>query len=340
MLSQVASCVVLCRHQVRRQKHVHGEQPQRSHMLKLPYVQEIFRYMIVAQPDLRTAGEMRDPQKQKFMKKGLDIVTSSRNMHSALDHLKCQGKHEHQPIEGSTAAHGLTVAWSAFSELYPRKFARLVAKNVLKAQFPSEKPVGQVHDPLLCLFDQVLALDARSSKRPKGWPTPFCQEKSADRSLSSPEDIKRRKVEKCEESPMDENPGLQQKFSNCHGHDWAQLAQNRKKSDRSTENNAANRGPVSREYHKGDHSMQRNWTNNGSPKEPKSMRSTIPKGNHQVPCYTESFCWSWMGKIWSVSNRQLIRKSFPSRVNINVFAANPSNAHLQLPALLTVPHLR
>ena len=108
MLSQVALCVILCRYQVRSQRHVHWEQPEFSLMLRLPYLQEIFGYLKVAKPDMCIGGELRDPQNQRFMKKGMSIVTSSKTMHSALDHLKCKGSHEHQPIEGSTTVHGMT----------------------------------------------------------------------------------------------------------------------------------------------------------------------------------------------------------------------------------------
>ena len=73
MLSQVALCLVLCRHQVRLSRHVHWEQPKGSLMLRLPHLQELTRYMQSAQPDMCMAGNLRDPVNQQLMKKGLNI---------------------------------------------------------------------------------------------------------------------------------------------------------------------------------------------------------------------------------------------------------------------------
>ena len=78
------------------------------------------------------------------MRKGLNITTSSQRMFDELDPLKCPGDHVHQPIEGSTHADGQSIARSAFSEVYPRRFARRVAKTMLKKSFPKEKPTKTV----------------------------------------------------------------------------------------------------------------------------------------------------------------------------------------------------
>ena len=91
-------------------------------------------------------------------------------------------------------AHGQTVARSAFSELYPRKFARLVAKIILKATFPIEKPIGTVHDTVLSLVDQLLAHDDRPAKRLKLGTLRSPKLKSADRSLEPDGESKRRRV--------------------------------------------------------------------------------------------------------------------------------------------------
>ena len=64
MLAQVALCLVLCRHQHRCQKHAHWEQPKGSLMTKLPYFQELQRYMLTARPDMCTAGALKDPQSE------------------------------------------------------------------------------------------------------------------------------------------------------------------------------------------------------------------------------------------------------------------------------------
>ena len=113
MLSQVALCVVLCRHQHRCNRHAHWEQPKGSAMLKLPYVQEIYRYMLIARPDLCNAGALKDPSTDMPIRKGLNIVTSSKRLFEAIDLLRCTRDHAHQPIEGSTRLNGVSIAPSS-----------------------------------------------------------------------------------------------------------------------------------------------------------------------------------------------------------------------------------
>eukprot|EP00435_Cladocopium_sp_Y103_P033118 s3076_g8.t1 len=157
MLSQVAICLALCRHQHRCDQHAHWEQPKGSLMMNLPYIQEIYRYMVAAKPDLCTAGDFMDPTTKLPIKKGLQITTTSKSMFQAIDNLKCPATHVHQVIEGSTKLHGVSISTSQFSERYPRKFARLIAKTVLKKRFPSEKPLGAIADPVLAMFDMLSA---------------------------------------------------------------------------------------------------------------------------------------------------------------------------------------
>ena len=106
MLSQVALCFVICRHQHRCQRHAHWEQPKGSKMMVLPYIQEIFRYMLVAKPDMCTAGNLRDPNNDLPIQKGLQITTSSKKVFDALVDLKCNHDHVHQAIEGSVWLDG------------------------------------------------------------------------------------------------------------------------------------------------------------------------------------------------------------------------------------------
>ena len=136
MLSQVALCLVVCRYQHRCSRHAHWEQPKGSLMFMLPYLNELSRYMVDARPDMCTAGDLHDPVSNQPMKKGMHIRTTSQKMQGLLDPLRCPGTHQHQPIEGSTKVHGQGIARSAFSEKYPRKFARMIAKTILKKSFP------------------------------------------------------------------------------------------------------------------------------------------------------------------------------------------------------------
>jgi hypothetical protein len=154
-------------------------------MMALRYVQEIFRYMLHAHPDLCTAGELKDPVNQKLMKKGLHIATSSKGLYKELEPLKCKGNHEHQVIEGSTIVHGQNVSRATFSELYPRRFARRVAKVMLKNKFPLEKPCSSLVDPALAIIDAIAAADDRPAKRQRLSSSRSLKTKSADRNLEN-----------------------------------------------------------------------------------------------------------------------------------------------------------
>ena len=109
-----------------------------------------------------------------------------------IDPLKCNGSHDHQPIEGMTRWQGCGIARSVFSERYPRKFARLLAKGILKKQFPPEIPFGHIADPALIALDQwfqissALAAEDRMSKRQKLSFPRQAKLTSAGRSFDSP----------------------------------------------------------------------------------------------------------------------------------------------------------
>eukprot|EP00435_Cladocopium_sp_Y103_P018404 s1763_g4.t1 len=169
-------------------------------MLKLPYVQEIYRYMLLASPDLCNAGNLIDPQTQKPIKKGLNVVTSSQKLFNQIDSLRCTRDHEHQIIEGSTKVDGVNMSRSKFSERYPRKFARLLAKAMIKSSFPCEKPVGMIADPALVLFDAISAetnavnAKERPAKRQKRIPSKGIKHEAAAGELAPPGVSKRLKV--------------------------------------------------------------------------------------------------------------------------------------------------
>ena len=74
-------------------------------------------------------------------------------MWGALHYHEGSGNHEHQPIEEPTCVHGRRILRSQFSEMYSRKFARLVAKTILSASYPMEKPIGTLADPVLLALD-------------------------------------------------------------------------------------------------------------------------------------------------------------------------------------------
>ena len=70
------------------------------------------------------------------------------------------------------------IARTAFSEAYPRRFARRVAKTMLRKSFPKEKPFGMIADPALALFDAICALSDRPAKRFRAASSPVIQDQS------------------------------------------------------------------------------------------------------------------------------------------------------------------
>lgn len=155
-MDQLALGVVLLRYQRAHGRHFHWEQPSRSNMFRTPLLQELYTKTVAAEFDMCNLAELRDPVNQKLIKKGMVIMTTSQKMQSDLHGHHCRKDHEHQPLEGSTQVQGRNISRTSFSEEYPRKFARRVAKVILHHEHPKELPVfwnsheihaSQVDDP-------------------------------------------------------------------------------------------------------------------------------------------------------------------------------------------------
>jgi hypothetical protein len=168
-LDQIALGIVLLRYQRSQGNHFHWEQPQNSQMLRLPYLQEVRQHLIALEIDLCTAGDLIDPDTKLHMRKALTIMTSSKSLFHDMCGLKCSGKHEHQQIEGSCHVNGRTMNRSSFSENYPRKFARRVAKCLCKVRIPKESPYRWQEEQELWSWTLAGAdvTQERNAKRPK-----------------------------------------------------------------------------------------------------------------------------------------------------------------------------
>lgn len=137
---QLALGVILLRHQRAKGHHLHWEQPNRSHMFQTPLLQEVFAKTIAAEFDMCNLGGLCDPENGKPMKKGMTVLTTSVGMQHLLHGHRCKGDHEHQALEGTTIYQGRRMNRTAFSENYPRKFARRVATFLVKTEVRMEKP--------------------------------------------------------------------------------------------------------------------------------------------------------------------------------------------------------
>jgi hypothetical protein len=157
------------RYQRNQEKHFHWEQPRISHMFKLPYMQEIRQKLLALEVDLCTAGDLKDPDTQLHMRKSLTIMTSSRSLYQDLEGLKCQGQHQHQQVSGSCQVNGSSMLRTTFTEHYPRKFARRLAKSLCRLRIPNEKPYLLQEEETLWSWTLANESDRgeRLSKRPK-----------------------------------------------------------------------------------------------------------------------------------------------------------------------------
>ena len=143
---------------------MHWEQPRGSIMLKLPYLQEVRFYMLAVDIDLCVAGNLKDPSNGLHIKKALTIMSTSRNMINALSGLKCHGNHQHQVIEGQVKFQGQYINRSAFTENYPRKFARKIATIPGRVHKPLEQPYNNEVWPVLAAAEHK---DASPPKKPR-----------------------------------------------------------------------------------------------------------------------------------------------------------------------------
>ena len=139
-LWQISLAVVLYRYQMQRSHHFQMEQPEVSHMLKLPQVSEITDETLLCRFDLCRMGKLVDPESSMPIRKRLNVVTSSEALANAIHGKLCNQDHQHRQIAGSIRHQGHRMSLSSFTENYPVKFARQVVK-VLLYQSPKDKPV-------------------------------------------------------------------------------------------------------------------------------------------------------------------------------------------------------
>ena len=128
LLYQIAICIVLFRHQLENHQHFHWEQPAKSLMFVHPGLAEVHQHTYACQFDMCTAGNLRDPQNGLFMKKGMTILTTRKHVYLHLHGMTCKHQHVHQPMEGSFMTAQGSMLRTKFSAIYPRKFARTVVR--------------------------------------------------------------------------------------------------------------------------------------------------------------------------------------------------------------------
>ena len=161
MLYQVALGIVLYRHQVQLGRHFHWEQPARSLMFHQPGISEVHRYTRVCQFDLCEVGGLTDPQNGQPMKKGMMLITTSPSLYKSLHGRSCRRNHVHQPIEGQTRWKGQSIRRTQFTEVYPRKFARLIAQSICRnsQEWPFHWSSGMIAMTAVSATEQACVAD-------------------------------------------------------------------------------------------------------------------------------------------------------------------------------------
>ena len=130
-LWQISLGLVLFKYQVQQGNHFHMEQPRGSQMWKVPGIQDIVNHTYQCCFDLCTVGNLKDPHTKIPIRKGLTVCSTSADLFHSLHGRYCSGQHQHKVIAGSTTVDGRNLAMTKYTENYPRKFARQVAKVLL-----------------------------------------------------------------------------------------------------------------------------------------------------------------------------------------------------------------
>ena len=133
-LFELALGVVLLRMSRQLGNHTHWEQPRKSIMFKTPLLQELYSYTQEANFDMCRVGQLTCPETNKLIQKEMAVRTTSQEMYASLHGRVCRRDHEHRPIAGSVTTPLGRITVSSYTENYPRKFARQVAKVMLKVK--------------------------------------------------------------------------------------------------------------------------------------------------------------------------------------------------------------
>ena len=330
-LYQLALGVVLFRWQVSHERHMHWEQPQRSLMFKTPLLQEMFGHTVEAHFDMCRVGELRDPQNQKLIKKGMALRTTSMELARQLHGRVCNHQHDHQSLAGSCKVGNRWMARTSFSEQYSRKFARYVAKLLLKLRWPLEKPCSwmKVEDvAVMTVLDgeppmkRLRVEPNQSTSRGRG--NPFASLKPVN--YRAPElclPNKRRRIEGKSQPEMSNSKVLNEKCEKLMTLVEKTMPRVGKKQivdpvvlnllqellhDKTVIRVVACKGT--------DRTL-------GPPKDliagEAPFRRSIIRHRHSGEILVEQQWEQWE----ELANRQVVRKAEPARVNITVFAANP-----------------
>lgn len=322
-LYQLALGVVLFRHQFVNRRHFHWEQPRRSLMFMTPLLKEIYEHTYSTTFDLCRVGLLTDPENQKFIKKGLEIRTTSFEMHKSFHGRYCKHDHEHQTLEGSTVHKGHRKLRTEFSELYPRKFARSLARVLTGFSNRRQDPKD---------FAQWNAVFAVSDKR-KDVSMPNVQAKRLKTNtarLIEPQQMPRKRRRLGEKQPDEPINDMMSKIVEAVRLELPRVGRKEIMNPEITQ-------AIQEVFH--EKQVMRVIACKGTERTlaPPSnlMRGEAPfRRTIAVERQTQKIFVEDQWEEWEMmSQRQIVRKLLPCAINITVFACNPTENPPEMPII-------
>ena len=134
-------CAAVFWFQQQQDNHFHLEQPVGSHMIFQEAIASIVEGTKRAVCHQCTAGGLKHPETQEYLRKGMQILTTSSVLHAMVQQHTCSRDHRHAHVAGSYRdKQGRCRALSSFTELYTPLFARRVCRALMASRKIDEKP--------------------------------------------------------------------------------------------------------------------------------------------------------------------------------------------------------
>eukprot|EP00435_Cladocopium_sp_Y103_P025697 s606_g6.t1 len=121
--------------------HAHLEQPEGSEMLNQEALKFVVVHALRVRCDMCTAGGLKHPQSQDYLRKRTQIWTTSKILWRALHQYQCVGQHPHDTIAGSCNPKGSgRISVSKFSERYTALFGKRICRALQCSSHVDECP--------------------------------------------------------------------------------------------------------------------------------------------------------------------------------------------------------
>ena len=140
---QIALGILLAEHQVQMGGHLHWEQPEGSKMFDCPEMKPVHQNTKSCRFDMCRVGQLCDPESGMPIRKRMNVLTTDDRMWQMLSNRFCSRDHSHQQVQGSVVTETGRINRSTFTEQYPRKFARQIAKLLIQSALPSSVTVAE-----------------------------------------------------------------------------------------------------------------------------------------------------------------------------------------------------